>query len=140
MGNSGTSMSNADDDDEIDALYAIAAAIAPFFNMGHGVPPVSYIRAFIAVATKQGLTVDEYAKRVGISSTVMTRNLLDIGPLNRQRQPGLDPVMSERDPRDLRKHRYRLTPKGIKLRHDMYAAVRGRRRDNEAYTRHGRNT
>jgi DNA-binding MarR family transcriptional regulator len=58
----------------------------------------------------------------------MTRNLLDIGPLNRHREKGLDLIVKEQDPFDLRKQRSRLTPKGRKLAHDMNLAARRLRR------------
>lgn len=98
-------------------------AIEPWFKLGHGVPPISYIRAFALVAKKEGLTVAEYAAQAGVTPTVMTRNLLDIGELNRQREKGLDLIVAERDPWDLRKHRARLTPRGRKLSNDLARAL-----------------
>jgi hypothetical protein len=120
------------DEEAIEVQEVMLQLIAPFFNMDHGVPPIAYIRAFSLVAAKEGLTVAEYAQRAGISATVMTRNLLDIGPMNRQREKGLDLIVQERDPFDLRKHRARLTPRGIKLAHDMKLAARRLRRPRSA--------
>jgi DNA-binding MarR family transcriptional regulator len=115
-------------EDQIETQEAMLQIYQLWFNLGHGVPPISYMRAFALVAKKEGLTVDEYAAQAGISSTVMTRNLLDIGPLNRHREKGLDLIVKEQDPMDLRKQRSRLTPKGRKLAHDMDLAARRLRR------------
>jgi hypothetical protein len=115
---------------EIENWEVMLASIGPWFNLGHGVPPIAYIRAFALVASKEGLTVAEYAERAGIAPTVMTRNLLDLGEVNRQREAGLGLIVQERDPFDLRKHRARLTAKGRKLSHDLdlaYSRIRGRK-------------
>ena len=115
-------------DEEIESQEAMLLAIEPWFNLGHGVPPIAYIRAFCLVARKEGLTVAEYAAQAGIPSSVMTRNLLDIGDINRQREKGLELITQERDPFDLRKHRARLSAKGRKLAHDINVALRRLRR------------
>lgn len=115
-------------ENEIENWRVMLAAIEPWFKMGHGVPPIAYIRAFALVATKEGLTVSEYAAQAGIAPTVMTRNLLDLGEMNRQREQGLGLIVQERDAFDLRKHRARLTPKGRKLSHDLDLAFSRLRR------------
>lgn len=111
-------------DEEIEALETLFQALKPFFEMEHAVLPAAYIRAFLLVGKKEGLGVSEYADQVDISPTVMTRNLLDIGDRNRQREKGLELITQDRDPYDLRKHRARLTPKGRKLAHDINVALR----------------
>jgi DNA-binding MarR family transcriptional regulator len=115
-------------DEESDTQEAMLQIYQLWFNLGHGVPPISYMRAFALVAKKQGLTVEEYAAQAGIAGSVMTRNLLDIGPINRHREPGLELIVKEQDPLDLRKQRAYLTPKGRKLAHDMNLAARRLRR------------
>jgi DNA-binding MarR family transcriptional regulator len=115
-------------DEEIESLEALFNALKPFFDLEHAVLPAAYIRAFILVGKKEGLGVTEYADQVGISPTVMTRNLLDIGDRNRQREKGLELITQDRDPFDLRKHRARLTPKGRKMAHDINVALRRLRR------------
>ena len=111
-------------EEDIESQEAMLLAIEPWFKLGHGVPPIAYIRAFCLVARKEGLTVAEYAAQAGIPPAVMTRNLLDIGDRCRQRREGLKLVSQERDKFDLRKHRARLTPKGRKLAHDINMALR----------------
>ncbi|MET4017724.1 MarR family winged helix-turn-helix transcriptional regulator [Bradyrhizobium sp. S3.2.12] len=111
-------------DEEIESLEALFDALKPFFEMEHAVLPAAYIRAFILVGKKEGLSVSEYAQQLQISPTVMTRNLLDIGDRNRQREKGFQLITQERDPYDLRKHRARLTPRGRKLAHDINVTLR----------------
>lgn len=111
-------------EEDIADLRAFYLALKPFFEMEHPVMPVSYLKAAILVATNEGLTVSDYADKAGVSSTVMTRNLLDIGPRNRQREKGLELIEQVRDPLDLRKHRAKLTPQGRKVMHDVLAALR----------------
>lgn len=111
-------------DNDIDDLRKFFLALRPFFDLDHPVLPAAYIKAALLVATNEGLTVSEYADKAGVSPTVMTRNLLDIGSLNRQRQEGLNLIEQVRDPHDLRKHRAKLTPQGRKLMHDVLAALR----------------
>ncbi|WFU39012.1 hypothetical protein QA640_32135 [Bradyrhizobium sp. CB82] len=115
-------------EEEIEAAETLFLALKPFFELEHAVLPAAYIRAFLLVCKKEGLGVSEYADQVDISSTVMTRNLLDIGDLNRQREKGLELITQERDPWDLRKRRAYLSPKGRKLIHDVNVALRRLRR------------
>lgn len=115
-------------EDEIDDLRKLFLALKPFFDLEHPVLPAAYIKAALLVATDEGLTVSEYADKAGVSATVMTRNLLDIGQINRRREEGLQLVEQVRDPFDLRKHRAKLTPQGRKLMHDVLRALRTLRR------------
>jgi DNA-binding MarR family transcriptional regulator len=111
-------------EDERSDLRKLYMALKPFFDLDHPVLPAAYIRAALLVAIDEGQTVSEYAEEAGITPTVMTRNLLDIGELNRQRAPGLGLVKQERDIMDLRKHRAKVTPKGATLMRDVLRALR----------------
>lgn len=111
-------------EDERDDLSKLLLALKPFFDIEHPVLPAAYIKAALLVATEEGLTVSDYAAKAGVSSTVMTRNLLDIGQINRKREEGLQLVEQVRDPLDLRKHRAKLTPQGRKMMHDVLRALR----------------
>jgi DNA-binding MarR family transcriptional regulator len=102
--------------DEETREYArtLLLALQPFDDLSPRMP-LSYVMAFLQVAVQEGQQVGDYAQKRGISATVMTRNLLDIGDLNRQREPGLGIVTTERDLFDLRKHNTKVTPKGAGL-------------------------
>jgi DNA-binding MarR family transcriptional regulator len=74
--------------------------------------PATHIYSFLTVALEEGLGVHEYARRAGIPQTTMTRHLLDLGSMDRKRQPGLGLLAQRMDPLDLRKHQTFLTPAG----------------------------
>jgi hypothetical protein len=54
---------------------------------GHRSPPVSLLQAFYAVCEEEGLSVEEYAKRVGLPQSTMSGHLLDLGEHNRKGEP-----------------------------------------------------
>jgi DNA-binding MarR family transcriptional regulator len=95
---------------------ALRLALEPFRQINPSMP-LSYIIAFLEVACDEGKGVAEYASKVDVSPTVMTRNLLDIGDRNRQREEGYGLITQERDLFDLRKHNAKVTPKGKSLAH-----------------------
>jgi DNA-binding MarR family transcriptional regulator len=101
-------------DEERAAARALRLALEPFYTMRRDVP-LSYLRTFLLIAEEEGLGVNEYAGIGDIAPSVMTRNILDIGSLNRHKQEGLALVTNERDPFDLRKHNVKVTPKGRTL-------------------------
>ena len=78
---------------------------------GHRSPPVSLLQAFYAVCEEEGLSVEEYAKRVELPQSTMSRHLLDLGEHNREGEPGLRLVTS-RLSLDARRHEYVLTERG----------------------------
>lgn len=93
---------------------ALRLALEPFRQLNPSMP-LSYIVAFLEVATEEGQGVSEYAAKLGVPPSVMTRNLLDIGDRNRQREEGYGLITQERDLFDLRKHNAKVTPKGHTL-------------------------
>lgn len=101
-------------EEERSAARALRMALEPFYTMRPNVP-LSYLRTFLLIAEEEGLGVNDYAGIGDIAPSVMTRNILDIGTLNRHKEEGLALVDSDRDPFDLRKHNVRVTPKGRAL-------------------------
>jgi DNA-binding MarR family transcriptional regulator len=77
--------------------------------------PLQQARAFLLVASNEGLGVQEYAQLANVSQSVMTRNLLDLGARNRKREPGFGLLVSRMDPMDMRKHQTPLTDQGQRL-------------------------
>src|SRR5882724_13293983 len=51
--------------------------------------PLQYVAAFMHVASEEGLNVTEYAKRAGVSQSLMTRHLQDLGEVNRHHEDGM---------------------------------------------------
>jgi DNA-binding transcriptional LysR family regulator len=68
-------------------------------------PPVSLLQAFCAVCDEEGLSMEEYAKRVELPQSTMSRHLLDLG------EPGLR-LVTTRLVLDARRHEYVLTERG----------------------------
>lgn len=108
-------------EEEREALRALYLALKPFRDINPSMP-LSYITAYLLVGMEEGKGVAEYAGDANISPTVMTRNLLDIGDRNRQREEGFGLVTQERDLFDLRKHNARVTPKGKTFAHHIKTA------------------
>lgn len=89
------------------------------FTKIRGTMPMQYAVSFMLVALDEGRGVGEYAERAGVSQSVMSRHLLDIGERNRYMQDGFGLVTYRANPMELRKHEYFLTPKGRALFHEI---------------------
>jgi DNA-binding MarR family transcriptional regulator len=85
------------------------------FMRERGDMPAQYILSFLLVAMEEGQSVTDYARAAGVSNSVMSRHLLDIGDRNRQMDKGFGLVTARPNPMELRKHEYFLTPKGKTL-------------------------
>jgi hypothetical protein len=78
--------------------------------------PLVYIDTFLMVACNEGKQVKDYAEMTHVSKSVMSRQLLDIGPsTSPTREPGLGWVMSRANPNEPGKHEIFLTAKGLSL-------------------------
>lgn len=87
--------------------------------------PLQYVKAFLLVAEEEGLGVIDYANRAGVSVSVMSRHLLDIGDRNRNMEEGWGLVTYRQNPMELRRHEYMLTPKGKALLHKVTRQLMG---------------
>jgi DNA-binding MarR family transcriptional regulator len=116
-------MSNTLADDDIRAVKNVMTWMDAFRAV-RSTMPLQHAYTFLLVAMNEGLSVSDYAERAGVSQTVMTRHLLDIGMQTRSREPGLDLVMQKTDPMDMRKHQSFLTPKGKALLHRIIRAAK----------------
>lgn len=92
-------------------------ALKPFQKL-RDTMPLQYVTTFILVATEENLNVTEYAKRAGISQSLMTRHLADLGEVNRYHEEGFGLVEAYDDVMDRRNRLVRLTAKG---RHVVWA-------------------
>jgi hypothetical protein len=102
---------------------ALLLALEPFREI-RGSMPLQYVYTFLQVATDEGKGVTEYAQKAGVSPTVMTRHLLDIGDRNRKAEQGFGLVTQERDREDLRRHHARITPTGKALMNKIMNALK----------------
>lgn len=96
------------------------------FKLLNDTMPLQYVLSFLAVAQDEGLGVTDYAKKIGVNVTTMSRHLLDIGARNRKMEPGFGLITYRADPLELRKHQYYLTPKGKQLLHTFLRELEGK--------------
>src|SRR5215469_2183768 len=74
--------------------------------------PIQHAYAFLLVALKGGLGVQEYAERAGVTQAVMTRILFALSSRSRGREGGYGLVQQAIDTEDSRRHQTFLTIKG----------------------------
>ena len=113
------------EDDKRDAAV-MYAMLVPWQELATTMP-LQYVMSFLLVAQNEGKGVGDYAEQAGVSSSVMSRHLLDIGARNRHMEPGWGLVDYRPNPLELRKHEYWLTPKGKALFQKMQRTSRGLR-------------
>lgn len=102
-----------------DRARALLHALEPARDL-----PVSKLMTLLTVALKEGLTVDDYAKRAEISATTMSRHLLDLGEVDRNKQPGRGLVEGRTNITNQREKVYGLTPIGRSLLTQIVEALR----------------
>lgn len=80
-------------------------------------PPMlfEHVWTFLMVAVDEGRSVGEYAERAGVSNSVMSRHLLDLGIRNRPTDKGYGLIEHRPKPLELRKHEVYLTAQGRAL-------------------------
>ena len=109
-------------DDDKKTIKNLLAGLGHFKDIRHTMP-LQYVTAFLLVAQEEGLGVGDYAKRAGVSMTVMSRHLLDIGERNRSMTEGFGLVTYRANPMELRKHEYKLTERGKSLVRKLVSAL-----------------
>jgi DNA-binding MarR family transcriptional regulator len=112
--------------DQVATLKNALKALTPSIDL-RDTMPLQCVMAFMLVATEEGLNISTYAKRAGISGSLMARHLEDLGDLNRYRQPGFGLVEQFSDPMDRRNRLMRLTPKGRGIAQKICDALTGSR-------------
>jgi DNA-binding MarR family transcriptional regulator len=98
-------------------------ALKPFRSVRKEMP-LQYVQAFLLVATEENLNVTEYAKRAGTSQSLMTRHLMDLGPVNRYHEEGFGLVEAYDDLMDRRNRLIRLSAKGMHVVWEMCEAFK----------------
>jgi hypothetical protein len=83
-----------------------------------------WVQAFLLVCLDEGKNVSFYASQAGVSQSVMSRHLLDLGDSTRE-GAGLGPglVTLRQDPRNPRQHQIVLTSKGHAVANAMARAL-----------------
>lgn len=105
-------------DNDLNALRSLITCCEAFQAI-RPTMPLQYVVTFLLVAMEEGLSVNEYAKRAGVSMSVMSRHLLDIGERNRHMEKGFGLITQRQSPLELRRNEYYLTTKGKALLHQI---------------------
>jgi DNA-binding MarR family transcriptional regulator len=98
------------------AVKAVHNALKPFRAVRETMP-LQYVTTFLLVAAEEDKNVSTYATRAGVTQSLMTRHLLDLGAVNRHHEEGFGLVEAYDDLMDRRNRLIRLSPKG---RHVVY--------------------
>jgi DNA-binding MarR family transcriptional regulator len=117
-----TSLKQSISDEEKAVLASLVKALKPFRELDSTMP-LQYVTAFLQVAIKEGQTVSEYANILGMSQSLATRHLADIGKTNRYHEDGYDLIEAQNDVMDRRTKRNRLTAKGQRLVGQLLGAL-----------------
>src|SRR5512139_539597 len=100
------------------------AAAECFKDIRHTMP-FQYVLTFMMVALDEGKSIGEYAVKSGVSPSVMSRHVLDIGMRQRNMEPGFDLVTTKPNIHNLREHSVWLTDKGRALYHKICRRMEG---------------
>lgn len=95
------------------------------FRLMRGTVPVHLVSAFLRVALHEGKSTRQYADDSGVSPSVMSRHLLDVGPKLRTGDEGLGLVQAKQAPENLRRNEMVLSPKGVALARRIARRLRG---------------
>jgi DNA-binding MarR family transcriptional regulator len=109
--------------DEQKALHKCLLFMEAFRIIGP-IMPMQHAYAFLLVAMEEGLGVQEYAERVGVTPPVMTRILHALGRHHQKGAPGYGLLHQATDTQDLRKRQNFLTAKGETLMREIVRLIR----------------
>lgn len=105
-------------------LRRLLATLETFRNL-RSTMPLQYVITFLLVCLDEGKGVTEYAKDAGVSQSVMTRHLEDIGDRNRHKMEGFGLITQRNDPLNLRKNQALLTNKGKGFASQLIRLLKG---------------
>lgn len=89
----------------------------------NGRMPLRCVQTFLAVATRPGQSVDDYARLCRVSPSTMSRNLLDIGDRDRNMEEGYGLITGRDNPNNRRERQFHLTPVGETLLAKIVARI-----------------
>jgi DNA-binding MarR family transcriptional regulator len=89
---------------------------------------VTMLSSLLRTALNEGKSVAELTKDAGVAQSVMSRHILDLGPMTRDREVGLQLVEHRLSPTNLRIHEIVLTRKGLSLMGRIADTLKGSQR------------
>jgi DNA-binding MarR family transcriptional regulator len=93
------------------SLRMLASALEPFRTIRNALP-LQYAQTFLAVALEPDSTINELSEATGVMPTATSRQVSDLGDINRYHRPGYGLVETKQDIMDRRFNQSRLTPAG----------------------------
>lgn len=109
-------------DAQRETVKSMFNALKPFRKVRETIP-LQYVITFLIVAAEENQNVSTYATRAGISQSLMTRHLSDLGSVNRYHEEGFGLVEAYEDLMDRRNRLIRLTAKGKSVVWEICEAV-----------------
>jgi DNA-binding MarR family transcriptional regulator len=115
------------DEEKVEARVLLTA-LEPFRQIRKTMP-LQYVVAFLLSVIEEGEGITALADKAGVTQSVMSRHILDIGPRNRYGSgEGFDLVTTRMDPMEMRRHQVLLTNKGRALYQQIMRAMYWRKR------------
>jgi DNA-binding MarR family transcriptional regulator len=106
-------------------LTRLLAVMERFRKVRHTMP-VHLVEALLRVGVHEGKSVIAYARDSGVTQSVMSRHLLELGSQFVKGEPGLGLVDKRHSPHSLREFEVYLTPKGKRTLNEVIATLEGR--------------
>lgn len=110
-------------DDDKRIISMLITACDPFRELSVTLT-YQVMRTFWIIAQEEGLSINEYSTRAGVSKSVMSRHVMDLSYKRRTGEEGFGLLMTRPDPAEMRHHQVFLTPTGKAFAHRMIRAVR----------------
>jgi DNA-binding MarR family transcriptional regulator len=108
-------------------IQSLLLALEPLSNIRRSRGPVllRLATAFLVVASNEGQGLNEYARRLGIDRSVMSRFIHELADRSRNGGPGLGLVSIDEGARPNRQQEISLTKKGRAVARTMQRSLRG---------------
>ncbi len=113
-------------DETADADLRKLLDIVERFRSARQTLSIGQVSVFLRVAIEEGLTVNDYAKSLGMAQSMMSRTLLDLSETPRGGSPGLGLLLRKHSATSLRDVNYFLSPKGRYWVQQMHETMRRR--------------
>lgn len=92
-------------------------------NSGDMFITMGQAQSLLAVMLNEGKSLNELCEVTGTPQSTLSRNLLDLGIQDRNRNSGFGLVIGTTDPMDLRRKNYTLTEQGRRMKRDLVAMM-----------------
>lgn len=97
--------------------------------------PVQTLAVLLEVAQNERLSVSELAQRTGIHPSSASRNVAALSQWHWLKRPGLQLVVSEPDPMELRRKVVRLSARGRRMIETILCALTSTKEGRDGYSR-----